>query len=108
MIQYYYNPFAISGGLHIPIRLHPRVPPGTIIGWAENLLIQYQSNEVPNVAELKTRGCFREGLDHQLLQASRWTRQCRVFLGASCGFRRAGYCQPATGQCQSVLPTHAG
>jgi hypothetical protein len=26
-----------------------------IIGWAENLLIQYQSNEVPNVAEGKTR-----------------------------------------------------
>jgi hypothetical protein len=55
VIQYYYNPFAINGGLRIPIRIHPRVPPGTIIGWAENLPIQYQSNEVPNVAEVKTR-----------------------------------------------------
>ncbi len=55
VVSYYYNPFAISGGLRIPIRLHPRVPPGTIIGWAENLPIQYQSNEVPNVAEVKTR-----------------------------------------------------
>ena len=53
--EYYYNPFAIQGGLRIPIRIHPNVPPGTIIGWAENLPIQYQSNEVPNVAEVKTR-----------------------------------------------------
>ena len=45
----------INGGLRIPVRIHPRVPPGTIIGWAENLPIQYQSNEVPNVAEIKTR-----------------------------------------------------
>jgi hypothetical protein len=55
VVEYYYNPFAIDGGLRIPIRIHPRVPPGTIIGWAENLPIQYQSNEVPNVAEIKTR-----------------------------------------------------
>jgi hypothetical protein len=54
-INYYYNPFALNGGLRIPVRIHPRVPPGTIIGWAENLPIQYQSNEVPNVAEIKTR-----------------------------------------------------
>ena len=55
VVQFYYNPFAIDGGLRIPIKIHPRVPPGTIIGWAENLPIQYQSNEVPNVAEIKTR-----------------------------------------------------
>jgi hypothetical protein len=54
-VQFYYNPFAVYGGLRIPIKIHPRVPPGTIIGWAENLPIQYQSNEVPNVAEIKTR-----------------------------------------------------
>jgi hypothetical protein len=55
VISYYYNPFALNGGLRIPIRIHPRVPAGTIIGWAENLPVQYQSNEVPNVAEVKTR-----------------------------------------------------
>jgi len=54
-ISYYFNPFALNGGLRIPIRIHPRVPPGTIVGWAENLPVQYQSNEVPNVAEVKTR-----------------------------------------------------
>jgi hypothetical protein len=55
LVSFYYNPFAIDGGLRIPIRIHPRVPAGTIIGWAENMPIQYQSNEVPNVAEMKTR-----------------------------------------------------
>jgi hypothetical protein len=55
VVQFYYNPFAINGGLRIPIRIHPRVPAGTIIGWAENLPVQYQSNEVPNIAEVKTR-----------------------------------------------------
>ncbi len=55
VVTYYYNPFAIQGGLRIPIRIHPKVPPGTILGWAENLPIQYQSNEVPNVAEVHTR-----------------------------------------------------
>jgi hypothetical protein len=54
-ISYYYNPFALNGGLRIPVRIHPRMPPGTLIAWAENLPIQYQSNEVPNVAEVKTR-----------------------------------------------------
>ena len=54
-VSFYFNPFALNGGLKIPVRIHPRVPPGTIIGFAENLPIQYQSNEVPNVAEVKTR-----------------------------------------------------
>jgi hypothetical protein len=58
-VAYYYNPFNTADGtqtgLRIPIKLHPRVSPGTIIGWAENLPVQYQSNEVPNVAEVKTR-----------------------------------------------------
>jgi len=54
-VSFYFNPFTLNGGLKIPVRIHPRVPPGTIIGFAENLPIQYQSNEVPNVAEVKTR-----------------------------------------------------
>lgn len=55
-VSYYLNPFVAQGGTQkIPVKLHPRVPAGTIIGWAENLPLQYQSNEVPNVAEVKTR-----------------------------------------------------
>jgi hypothetical protein len=59
-VSFYFNPFLIEGGLRIPIKLHPRVPPGTIIAWAENLPVQYQSNEVPNVAEIKTRRDYYE------------------------------------------------
>ena len=51
----YFNPFMLDGGQKIPIKLHPNLPAGTIIGWCEDLPAQYQSNEVPNVAEVKTR-----------------------------------------------------
>jgi hypothetical protein len=55
VVEYYYNPFALDGGYKIPVKIHPFVPPGTIIGWSENLPAQYQSSNVPNVAEVKTR-----------------------------------------------------
>lgn len=55
VVSHYYNPFALNGGVMIPILLHPNVPPGCIIAWADNLPAQYQSNEVPNVAEMKLR-----------------------------------------------------
>jgi hypothetical protein len=51
----YFNPFTLDGGQKIPIKLHPNLPAGTILGWCEDLPAQYQSNEVPNVAEVKTR-----------------------------------------------------
>ena len=54
-VSFYFNPFTLNGGLKIPVRIHPRVPPGTVLGFAEQLPVQYQSNEVPNVAEVKTR-----------------------------------------------------
>jgi hypothetical protein len=49
--------------LRIPVRLHPKIPAGTVIGWCENLPIQYQSNEVPNVAEIKTRQDYYQRID---------------------------------------------
>lgn len=55
VIGWYYNPFAMNGGIKIPIKIHPTLPAGTIIGWCEDLPAQYQSNNVPNVAEVKTR-----------------------------------------------------
>jgi hypothetical protein len=58
-VEFYYNPFMAPGaGRRIPIRIHPNVPPGTIVGWASQLPIQYQSNEVPNIAEVKTRNDY--------------------------------------------------
>jgi hypothetical protein len=55
VVAYYYNPFAMNGGVNIPVMLHPTLPPGTIMGWCENLPIQYQNNNVPNVAEVHCR-----------------------------------------------------
>jgi hypothetical protein len=55
VVEYYYNPFALDGGYKIPVKIHPFIPAGTILGWAENLPAQYQSSNVPNVAEVKTR-----------------------------------------------------
>lgn len=55
VVDTYFNPYGVNGGFKIPIRVHPTLPAGTIIGWTDNLPIQYQSNNVPNVAEVKTR-----------------------------------------------------
>lgn len=55
VVGWYFNPFTADGGRKIPIKIHPTLPPGTIIGWCEDLPAQYQSNNVPNVAEVKTR-----------------------------------------------------
>ena len=52
VVEYYYNPYLNK---KIPIRLHPNVSAGTILGWAGDLPVQYQSSEVPNVAEMKVR-----------------------------------------------------
>lgn len=55
VIAFYYNPFLLDGGVKIPVKVHPFVPPGTILGYCEDLPAQYQSSEVPNVAEVKCR-----------------------------------------------------
>ena len=55
VIGYYFNPFAMNGGIKIPVMIHPALPAGTIIGWCEDLPMQYKSNNVPNVAEVKVR-----------------------------------------------------
>ncbi len=54
-IEFYFNPFAVGGGYKIPILIHPNIPAGMVMGWCEQLPAQYQSNQVPNVAEVKTR-----------------------------------------------------
>ena len=60
VITYYFNPFAMNGGMMIPVRLHPTLPAGTIFAFCDNLPLQYQSNNVPNVAEVKTRNDYYE------------------------------------------------
>ncbi len=55
VVRWYYNPFSVDGGTDIPIKVHPDMPPGTIFMQTERLPAWYQSNEVPNVAEVLTR-----------------------------------------------------
>jgi hypothetical protein len=55
VIKAYYNPFTMDGGREIPVMIHPDIPPGTILTWAEQLPPWFQSNQVPNVAEVLTR-----------------------------------------------------
>lgn len=52
VIDFYFNPYT---GQKIPVKVHPDVTPGTILGWCEKLPEWYQSNEVPNVAEILCR-----------------------------------------------------
>lgn len=58
LVANYFNPFMPDGGKLIPIRIHPKVPPGTIVAYCEDLPIYYQNNEVQNVAEIKTRADY--------------------------------------------------
>jgi hypothetical protein len=51
-IEFYYNPFL---GKKIPIKIHPRLAPGTILAFAADLPVQYQTSEVPNVVEMRVR-----------------------------------------------------
>jgi hypothetical protein len=55
VISAYFNPFSLDGGSKIPIKLHPFLPAGTLLAHTENLPMQYQSHNVPNVAEVKVR-----------------------------------------------------
>jgi hypothetical protein len=55
VVRWYYNPFSVDGGFDIPVKVHPNLPPGTILAYCERLPVWYQSNQVPNVAEVMTR-----------------------------------------------------
>ena len=55
VVRWYYNPFSVDGGFDIPIKVHPDLPPGTILALCERLPVWYQSNQTPNVAEVLTR-----------------------------------------------------
>jgi hypothetical protein len=54
-MSWYFNPFQVEGGTMIPVKVHPNIPAGTLVSYAEKLPPWYQSNEVPNVCEVVTR-----------------------------------------------------
>ena len=75
-IEAYYNPFAMNGGYKIPIKLHPNLPAGTILAYCENLPQQYQSADVPNVAEMKIRKEYKQTFWPQVTRS----RDCGVYV----------------------------
>lgn len=54
-LAFYFNPFAMGGGIKIPVLIHPNLAAGTIIAYCEDLPAQYRSANVPNTAAVKTR-----------------------------------------------------
>lgn len=77
-VQAYFNPFGTSN-VTIPILLHPNVPAGLILCWAENLPMQYMNNEVPNVAEIHVRKEFMQTFWPQITR----TRDTGVYVEES-------------------------
>jgi hypothetical protein len=55
VIAFYFNPFTADGGMRIPIKIHPNLVAGTMVGWAEKLPPWYISNATPEVAVVQTR-----------------------------------------------------
>lgn len=54
-VGYYMNPYTIGGGQLIPIKIHPNMPPGTLLVWCENLPAYYESSNVPVTCEVECR-----------------------------------------------------
>lgn len=76
VVSGYYNPFTLFGTPVIPIVLHPNMPAGTILAYCENLPLQYQSNEVPNVAEMHVRSDWRQTFWQQITR----TRDTGIYV----------------------------
>lgn len=53
MVRGYLNPFGLGQAQEIPIRLHPNLPPGTMMALTEQL--PYALNDVQNVYQIKSR-----------------------------------------------------
>lgn len=49
----YFNPFQSGGGVTIPIELHPELPAGTLFGYSKELPPEFQSPNIPRVAEVR-------------------------------------------------------
>ncbi|MGE0105289.1 MAG: hypothetical protein AB7U64_23405 [Blastocatellales bacterium] len=54
-IDAYFSPISTVGGTKIPIRVHPNLPDGVILGQSTQLPAFYENNSTPVVAEVLTR-----------------------------------------------------
>lgn len=52
-VRSYLNKFSMSGAVEIPIKLHPNMPPGTVLFFTKTL--PYPLSNVPNTVQIRTR-----------------------------------------------------
>jgi hypothetical protein len=57
-VRGYMNPFGMGPATEIPIRLHPNMPPGTVMFLTDEL--PYALNDVQNVYQIKTRRDYHQ------------------------------------------------
>ena len=55
VVSFYFNPYTPDGGVRLPIKIHPNLPPGTLVAYTEKLPPWYVSNQTPEVAVVMTR-----------------------------------------------------
>ena len=53
MVRSSLNKFRLSGAVEIPIKLHPNMPPGTVLFFSKTL--PYPLSNVPNTVQIRTR-----------------------------------------------------
>lgn len=80
VITSYFNPFTADGGMEIPVKLHPTLPPGTILGWSEKLPPWYVSNQTPEVAEVLTRQDYYSEIWPKTSRIQRYGVYCQAAL----------------------------
>lgn len=61
----YLNHYTTSDNQVIPIKLHPYLPKGTMVAWANNLPAQFQTTNTPSVAEVDARADYYQ-IDYPL------------------------------------------
>lgn len=54
-IAYYFSPISVYGGSKIPIKVHPNLPNGVIMAYADQLPAWFKSNATPAVAQVLTQ-----------------------------------------------------
>jgi hypothetical protein len=56
MVRSYLNKFSLSGAVEIPIKLHPNMPPGTVLFFTKTL--PYPLSNVPKTVQVRTRSDY--------------------------------------------------
>lgn len=59
-VSTYLNPYSANGNQEVAVKIHPFLPSGTILATVDDLPIQFQNSNTPNVAEIECRADYYE------------------------------------------------